>query len=198
MKVIHRTLLLVVTIVIIDSCSKTETKTTSSAADASGVLLAGSSGSSKSWLLTSISEAQGGGAPVTVTAANDINPCETDNIFIFSNNAAQTYQQTEGPSTCTVGDPSPVESGSWAFTSDGKSLLIESSVFPNAAQFQTEGLDASSGYFLYYFILNIGKPLTVTQLTSSSMTVTYSGSFVDSGSGATINFVDTIVFTAKN
>ena len=198
MKVIHRILLLVVLIAIIDSCTKTETKTTSSAADAAGILLAGTAGSSKSWLINSISETQEGVLAFTITAADDIIPCETDNIFIFSNNAAQAYQQTEGANTCTIGDLSPVESGNWAFTADGKSLFIDASTNVTDTQIQTEGYDPGSGYYLLYFFLSIGQPLTVTQLTSTSMTVTYSGTFEDSVSHATIHFTDTIVFTAKN
>jgi len=197
MKLAPSILLLAMTALVIDSCTKTETK--SSAADASAALLAGPSGSTKSWQLTSISESMNGGTPSVVTATSGIAACESDNIFTFSNNATQSYQQTEGATSCASTDPSTIETGSWAFTADGKSLLIESSVFPTSTQFQNEGIVASSGYFLYYFILNIGftlnvgKPMTVTQLTSTSLTVTYS--WTDTTSGT--NYVDTLIFTAK-
>ena len=192
MKSIQKTLIVVSALLIV-SCTKKET-TPPSAAEVNAGLLAGTKGSSKKWKLTSISESINGGAAQTVTATSGIPACESDNVFQFSNNSAQSYIQTEGATACNVGgtDPSTIESGSWAFTDDGKSLLIDAITFPTSTQFQNES--PSDGYFLYYFILAIGKPLTVTQLTSSSLKVTYSGTYVDN-SNVTNTYVDTLVFS---
>ncbi len=183
--------LVFVSLAIIISCSKKDPPP--SAGEANGALLAGAKGSSKSWNLTSISESVDGGAAQTVTSTSGIPACESDNVFIFSHTTTQSYQQTEGAATCTNGDPSTIESGSWAFSEDGKSLFIEATVYPTSTQFQNED---ASGYFLYYFILSIGKPLTVTQITATGLTVTYPGTYTDSNN-ATHNYVDTLIFTSK-
>jgi hypothetical protein len=172
------------------SCTKKET-TPPTAGEVNSGLLAGTKGSAKKWKLTSISESYNGGALQTVTASSGIPTCESDNIFQFSYNSAQSYTQTEGSTTCNYGggsDPNTIESGSWAFTDDGKSLLIDATYFPTSTQFQNES--PPNGYFLYYFILAIGKPLTVVQLTSSTLKVTYSGT---DGSNT---WVDTLVFVS--
>lgn len=184
--------LLFVSLAIIVSCSKKDSPP--SAGEANGALLAGAKGSSKSWNLTSISESVDGGAAQIVTSTSGIPSCESDNVFVFSHTTTQSYQQTEGPTTCTTGDPTTIESGSWAFSEDGKTLFVEATIYPTATQFQNEG--PSNGYFLYYFILSVGKPWTVTQITANSLTVTYSGTFTDSNN-ATRNYVDTLIFTSK-
>src|SRR5690349_1041569 len=118
MKQIRMLVLLVAMVGVIDSCTKTETRT--SVATTNGTLLAGASGQSKSWTLKTLTFSLTGNPPQTVT---DMQACESDNIFKFSNNPAQSYENTEA-TTCTSTDPSLIDTGSWAFTDDGKTLLI--------------------------------------------------------------------------
>src|SRR5581483_8568338 len=109
MKKVLNSVLLFVSLAIIISCSKKDTPP--SAGETNGVLLAGAKGSSKSWSLTSISEKVDAGATQTVTSTNGIPACENDNVFNFSHSTAQSYQQSEGASTCTSGDVATIESG---------------------------------------------------------------------------------------
>jgi hypothetical protein len=198
MKKVQNGLIVFIALVIVASCTKKET-TPPSAGQTNAVLLAGAKNATKSWSLVSITEIDNGGSPMTVTATSGIPACESDNVFQFSNNAGQTYVQTEGATLCVAvdptGDPTTIESGSWAFTDDGNSLFIETTVYPTETQFTNEN---ASGYFLYYFILSVGQPLTVTQITSTSMTLTYSGSFTDSSTNQVVNYVITLVFASKS
>jgi len=175
-------------ILIIASCSKEKASPT--LADSNGVLLAGAKGSSKSWRIASISESVNGGTAQTVTpSASGIPTCEADNVFLFSNNATQSYTDTEGATSCTSGDPATVESGSWAFTADGKSLVIDGTVYATTAQFQS-----TAEPFLGYLILSEGTPLTVSQLTAANLTVSYT--YVDNSASPAKNFLITLAFTA--
>jgi len=175
-------------ILVIASCSKE--KASPSLADSNGVLLAGAKGASKSWKLASISESVNGGTAQTVTPSTGIPACEADNIFQFSNNATQSYSDTEGATSCTAGDPATIESGSWAFTADGKNLVIDGNVFVTAAQFQS-----SAEPFLGYFILAEGQPLSVSQLTATALSVSYV--YVDNSVSPANNYFVTLAFTAN-
>lgn len=90
------------------------------------------------------------------------------------------------------GDVPTIESGNWAFSEDGKSLFIEASVYPTSTQFSNEV--PSSGYFLYYFILSVGKTWTVTQISDTGLTITYSASYTDSNTNTKVNYTDTLIF----
>jgi len=174
-------LILFSSVVLITSCSKTETAT--SAAETNAVLLAGTKGGSKSWHLASVSAVINGGASQPL---NNIPACELDNIFLFSNNATQGYTETEGPTLCTSTDPSTLELGSWAFTDDGKSLLIDATVSATSDQFNAE-------QDLPFFILSQGEPLTVSQLTATTLVLTYP--YTDTSNTPSTNYVFTITFT---
>lgn len=163
MKVTRTILLLIATAGVIDSCTKTETKT--SVAETNGVLLAGAVGTTKSWTLTSITQSKNGGAAV---AASGMPTCESDNIYKFSNNSAQSYQNTEGNSVCTSGDPTTIESGSWAFTDDGKTLLLD-----GTNNITSDEVQSSDHYYIGYLILTQTGPLSVTQISATSVTLTY-------------------------
>lgn len=177
MKEIRMFLLLVAMVAVIDSCTKTETKT--SVATTNGTLLAGASGQSKSWTLKTFSVSANGSAAQAVTG---IPACESDNIYKFSNNSTQSYQNTEGTAVCTSGDPTTIESGSWAFTDDGKTLLID------GTNFITSNEANSSDHFLVgNLVLTQTGPLGVAQITDSSLTLTYSFAYNST------NYVITIV-----
>ena len=87
--------------------------------EVNGKLLAGEPGQSLSWKLTSITVQDSGGSGTVGLAA-----CELDNIYKFTNNANQDYEATEGTTKCDSSDPATVERGNWAFTSDGKIMVV--------------------------------------------------------------------------
>ncbi len=185
MKTIQKSGLVVVAMLIIASCTKKET-TPPTAGATNSILLAGAKGASISWKIASISQAANGTTRTVVPATSStsgIPGCEADNIFQFSY-TTQSYQQTEGATSCTPGDPATVEKGSWAFTDDGKTLLIDGNVNITAAQVQ---LPAEP--FLGFMILD-GQSLTVSQLTAMSLTLSYS--YIDSNS---VTNIITLVFS---
>ncbi len=187
MKTIQKGLAGLIAILIIVSCSKKDT-TPPTGAETNATLLAGAQGGSKSWKITSIMISSGGNSQTyttTSTSTNIIPACEADNIFLFSHNATQTYQQTEGATTCTANDPATLESGSWAFTTDGKSLLIDATVYVTSTQ-------ASAEQLLSLLILSEGEPLTVTQITDSSMTLTYT--YTDTSGTTPVTYTFTLIF----
>lgn len=151
--------------------------------DSLGIILAGAKGSSKTWSLTSATVNVNGGVPQAIT---DIPACESDNIFQFSNNSTQDYQQTEGATLCASTDPTTIEKGSWAFTGDGKSLLIDGYYYPASAQFQAE-------QDLQLFILVQGVPLSVVQMSTSSFAVSYS--YTDTSGSTPVTYKFNIGFT---
>ena len=89
-------------------------------AEVKAKLLAGEAGSSKTWKLVTVTQKIGTGAEQTATLGG----CESDNIYKFSNNAAQDYEETEGATKCDPTDVATVEKGTWAFTLDGTILVI--------------------------------------------------------------------------
>ena len=169
MKAIQRCIMVIIAIVLIDSCTKKET-TPPSAAETNGTLLAGAKGASKNWNLTSMLGSVNGSTPqdIQVLTSTSFPACELDNVFQFSNNSTQSFQHSEGGSLCTSGDPTVVESGSWALTNDGKTLLIDAIVNATSTQVQS-----AAEPFLGYMILAWGAPLTVLQLTATSLKVSY-------------------------
>src|SRR5437879_2171082 len=117
MKIVRCSIL--VYVLLFTSCTKTENNP--SAAETNATLLAGPKGGNKTWNLTSATASINGGVAQPVT---NFPSCELDNIFKFSNDALQSYLQTEGSTKCMSTDSTLVETGSWGFTNDGKSLLI--------------------------------------------------------------------------
>ncbi|HCW09126.1 MAG TPA: hypothetical protein DGG95_17350 [Cytophagales bacterium] len=165
------------------SCTKEKVVSQSTAAETNAVLLAGAKGSSKSWKLTGITLKENSNA-VQSASASDLPSCEADNVLTFSNNATQTYTQIEN-TLCTSTDPTTVEKGSWAFTDDGKTLLIDAFVYPTSTQFSD-----TNEPFLIFFILAQGVPLTVTSITDSTFTIAYT--VTDSSNN---NYYITVTFT---
>jgi hypothetical protein len=83
-----------------------------------GVLLAGKSGASKGWILTSLTSQNSASSITTYT----FDACFLDNVFRFQHNELQRYEGTEGSKKC--GQADLFEAGSWAFTENGKMLII--------------------------------------------------------------------------
>jgi hypothetical protein len=189
MKTIQKGLITFFSVLIIISCTKTET-TPPTGADKNATLLAGAKGGSKSWKITSISQASGGSTQTITAASGAIPACEADNIFIFTNNATQTYQATEGATTCNTGDPATLESGSWAFTTDGNNLLIDATVYITSTQVASTGES-----LVVFFILSQGEPLTVSAISDSSMTLTYN--YTDTSGSTPVAYTFTLVFTKQ-
>ncbi len=103
--------------VVITSCKKSDPAPLG--AQVNAVFLAGDAGKSKSWKLRELSQQVGSGAVSTLTLPG----CFADNLYTFSNNAAQDYAATEGTSKCYNSDA--IESGTWAFTLDGLQLDVQ-------------------------------------------------------------------------
>lgn len=83
-------------------------------------LLAGAAGKTKTWKIISISQQTTSGG----TQNYNLDGCFTDNLFTFSNNAAQDYSATEGASKCGTSSPDQIEKGTWSFTLDGVMLNV--------------------------------------------------------------------------
>ncbi|MBS1682945.1 MAG: hypothetical protein JST48_14630 [Bacteroidetes bacterium] len=176
--------------IVIVSCSKSST-TPPSPAETNATLLAGTNGSIKTWAIAKISQTKNGndnGSIVPGSGQNDISPCVSDNLFQFSNNSVQSYKVTEGSVNCLSGTyPSTIEEGNWAFTHDGKSLLIDGSVYPDDTEFNDPNT-----FGLAFIILAEGQALNVVSLTSSSLVLSYSYSLNSD------NYVMTLSFTKVN
>ncbi len=88
-------------------------------AQKNATLLAGAAGKDKTWKLRELTYQFGTGASQTQTLIG----CFSDNLYKFSNSAAQSYTATEGASKCYSSDA--IEGGTWSFTLDGLRLNIE-------------------------------------------------------------------------
>jgi hypothetical protein len=157
--------LIIVLVIMLLACTKEKiiTKVTTitkpSLADSLNFVLAGPVGSSKTWRISKVTEINSAGKEVTV----GVSICFLDNTFTFTNNAIQDYQCNEGPTKCNSADSVVVEKGNWAFTDDGKSLIVTG--IPYSAQ---------------NLFTTLGKPFTVDQLADGVLKVSFS--FFDSNS----------------
>lgn len=142
------------------SCSEDEPSP--SPAEVSAVFLSGEKGKSKSWKRTGTTYQTPPGEPGPLV----INDCTGDNIFTFSNDDLQSFIQNEGLTKCNDANPDVVESGTWAFTADGKRMIILSGNIPN-----------TTGQVFSY--LGLPFPAEVVELSESTfkirMTVTNFG-----------------------
>jgi hypothetical protein len=136
-------------------------------------LLAGEAGKSKTWKVTSIKVTSNG-----TTNPYTLATCFTDNLYIFSNNAAQDYQATEGATrfdatgNCVAGTDTSIEKGTWAFTLDG--ILINISVDEISSYnglFSPDAIvaDLDANGDPYGFVITYPYPATVVTLTATDM-----------------------------
>lgn len=116
-------LLLFVMSIVFTSCKEDDPEPL--AAETQGVLLAGEKGSSKSWKLVSATYQLNAGSAQSVA----IDACQLDDIFKFTNNDAQAYEMRGGSLKCAETDDDLLESGTWAFTLDGKMVVVLSNRF---------------------------------------------------------------------
>ena len=126
-------------------------------AETQAILLAGEKNKSKVWIMTSATEMEEGN-PATDIFDKVVNACFLDNKYTFSNNANQEYTGGEGAMKCRNGDPDEIESGHWAFTLDGKFLIVSVDTVRNS--------DGTLFSLLSF-------PATVTKLTSTEMILNY-------------------------
>jgi len=104
-----------------------------------------------------------------------------DNEYKFTNNSTQDFIQTEGTVKCNSGDSTVMESGNWAFTNDGKNIVVEGQWFDDLSQ--------EPAY--QYIFTALGEEANVSQLTATTFVVSYS--FTSSTSGA--KYIVTATFT---
>ncbi len=166
MKKIQAGLLMFVVILLIASCTKTET-TPPSGAETNAILLAGAKGASKSWTLSSATGSLNGGSAGALQLAS----CFQDNVYKFTNNSTQDYIDNEGATKCTSTDSTVVESGGWSFTDDGKNLVIDATPYSN------NGLFGSLG------------PVSVSLITAKNLNVSFTIHRLDSVLAYTFLFV---------
>jgi len=114
------------------------------------VLLAGERGSSKNWKLTGITVKEG----TDPEESFGFDDCFLDNIYTFKNNDSQDYEATEGATKCDSIDPNIIEAGTWAFTADGKVIIILPSKL-------------TSSFNILFTILTY--PASVVELTDTSL-----------------------------
>jgi hypothetical protein len=158
--------LLLFSAVLAISCSKSDPAPLQ--AQVKARLLAGEAGNSKGWKLIQFTAQSGSNAAVTQTLPG----CFADNVYTFSNNAAQTYQATEGVSVCASGYPKIIEQGTWAFTIDGLTVLIGvDQTFSDNGLFSPEAQLAQDPTSQQYYAYPIGYPYPayVSTLTDTSM-----------------------------
>src|SRR5690349_10525815 len=56
------------------------------------------------------------------TQTFNLDPCITNDLYIFYNNSERTYQVTEGATKCNAGDPDVIVDSTWSFTNSGAVL----------------------------------------------------------------------------
>jgi len=112
-----RILSLVLFLSIAVACSKSDPAPLK--AQTNAVLLAGDKGKSKIWKIATINVASGSSSSNVQLLA-----CQTDNEYTFSNNDAQSYSAAEGVAKCDPSYPVTIETGTWAFTLDGLTLIV--------------------------------------------------------------------------
>jgi hypothetical protein len=151
MKTFKVSLLVPIVLSVVLSCSKETTSL--NVAQTKALLLAGAKGASKSWKLQSSNYSVNGGTVQSVF----YNDCLADNVYTFTNNAAQSYAASEGATKCSSTDANIVESGSWAFTDDGKMLVVDGS-FNNS---------------LASLLTSIHEPVNVVELTNTSFQISF-------------------------
>lgn len=116
-KLFYGSPLFLATLIFLSSCGKNDPEPLQS--EVKAILLAGAKGSSKSWKLTALSGEFNGS-----TEEFEFDNCFLDNIYKFTNNDNQTYQANEGATRCNSESADLIESGNWAFTTNGEIVII--------------------------------------------------------------------------
>lgn len=109
---------LVLLLAIMHGCREDEPIPTD--AESQAMLLAGKKGASKTWKLVGGTAQEEDELPQSFVFQD----CLLDNTFIFRNNSIQSYDNNEGASKCNSSDPEIIENGNWAFTANGKIVIV--------------------------------------------------------------------------
>lgn len=72
------------------------------------------------WTIRSVQLLQVGKGTLTF----NLDPCITDDLYIFYNNPERTYQVTDGATKCNAGDPDVIVDSSWSFINSTAALTI--------------------------------------------------------------------------
>ena len=183
--------ILIVLFVIAASCKKDDP--TPLGAQVNAKLLAGDAGKSKSWKVVTIGYASGS------TSTNlQLNSCFTDNVYTFSNNAAQDYQAFEGstkPGTtsCVAASNESIEKGTWAFTLDG--IIINIGVDEISSYNGLFSPDAIVGAIdsttnePYGYTVTYPYPGTVVKLTADAMILEMNNLYGTTATKYTLTFI---------
>jgi hypothetical protein len=158
MKIFKALVLIAIVGSMIFSCTKD--KIVPTAAQTNAIVLAGAVGSSKTWKMTTASFSQNGGTAQSIPLGS----CVQDNVFKFTNNTTQDFIQNEGATKCNSADSTITEQGNWAFTNDGKSLVVEGVWF--------DDLNAESEFV--FTLTTVGEEVNVLTLTDTLLVVAYS------------------------
>lgn len=157
---------------IIAACTKD--KIVPTAAQNNATLLAGASGSSKTWKMTAASYSQNGGAAQPIPLGS----CLSDNVYKFTNNASQDFTQTEGAIKCNSADSTVTETGNWTFTNDGKNLVVLGSWY--------DDLSTENEFLLP--LTALGVEAAISALTDSTLVITFSFSGNNTTTSYTVTF----------
>jgi hypothetical protein len=135
-------------------CKEDDPKPT--AAEKQGELLGGKKGASKTWILTDYEIDN-----ITIDAFE----CFDENEYTFFNNEAQEFEGDEGSVRCTDADTGQplsqsIESGRWAFTTDGKIVIISSDV-----------IDSPVAIFSTFSAFGNPFPAEVTTLSATDLVI---------------------------
>jgi hypothetical protein len=87
-------------------------------------LLAGNTGQSKSWILTTFTAKVNTDPILNLFDEFELEGCMKDNIYTFTNNTTQNFECTEGATKCSTEDTDLVEEGAWFLTNDAKGATI--------------------------------------------------------------------------
>ena len=74
----------------------------------------------KTWTIRSVQQVQNGKGDQTFT----LNPCVTDDQYVFSNDFEKTFQVLNGSNKCSADDPDVLAETSWSFVNATSTLTM--------------------------------------------------------------------------
>lgn len=109
-------ILALLAVVVIVGCSKNNSSTTPPAPSANTILL-----TQKDWLRTKYEYKQAS-ATTWIDGTSSIPACKMDDHVVFRTDG--TYEDNEGATRCSAGDPFIVESGTWKFAQNETMVIL--------------------------------------------------------------------------
>jgi hypothetical protein len=86
-----------------------------------------SGGSSKTWVISKVTQQTAGSQPVDVTS--QVASCEKDNLYTYKSNGV--YIQDEGATKCTNSQPQTI-TGTFSFNADETELTVTNNLNPSS------------------------------------------------------------------